>query len=321
MHLPMTSAILAGGRAPRGLAALVLGTHGILALLGPLGAPAGAQEAAVAAPPETAPAQAPALEVTYLANEGFLVERGGVRVLVDGLFASGAPGYPVLPGETLAELERGGGRFAGVSVALATHYHRDHFDPGVVARFLAANPGAVFVSTPQAVERLEREPGATGFRERVRAVLPAAGEVEVLEVGGARITVLNLHHGPRQPPVENIGLVVELGGRRFLHFGDTEAKREEFEPYLDLLRGVDVALLPFWFLSSEWRAGMVRMEIAPREIVVAHLPEPDAPPGHFGRWGSWERLVELIRGGFPGAHIPGRSGERFGFAFEGVPAE
>ncbi len=236
-------------------------------------------------------------------------------MLIDALFGPGVSGYPVVSAETLSELERGVGAFAGVAVALASHHHRDHFDPGTVARFLVSNPETVFVSTPQAVDRLVSEPGAEIVRARVRAVLPAPGEAERLEVAGVGITVLNLHHGPRVPPVENLGFVVELGGRRFLHFGDTEAKIDDFRPYLELLRGTEVALLPFWFLSSEWRAEMVRREIAPRGIVVAHLPEPDAPAGYFGRWRSFDELVGLIRRGFPQARIPGRSGERYEFGF------
>ncbi len=270
------------------------------------------------APPVSPPAPAATLDATYLANEGFMVEGGGVRVLVDALFGPGVTGYPVLPEATRAELERGAGPFAGVTVALASHHHPDHFDPGTVARFLVSNPEAVFVSTPQAVARLEQEvPGAESLRPRLRAVLPPAGQTERLEIGGAGITVLNLHHGPRDPPVENLGFVVALGRFRFLHFGDTEAKMDDFRPYLELLRGTDIALLPFWFLSSEWRVEMVRIEIAPRSIVVAHLPLPDAPPGHFGRWQTYDDLLALIRSNFPEARIPAFTGESYRFEFEG----
>ena len=39
---------------------------------------------------------------------------------------------------------------------LASHHHGDHFDAEAVARHLASNPGARFVSTRQAVDRLQR---------------------------------------------------------------------------------------------------------------------------------------------------------------------
>ncbi len=263
-----------------------------------------------AAAQSAAPLVASDLGARYVANEGFLVEGGGKRVLIDGLFGDGVSGYPVSPAGVRDRLERGVGEWAGIGVALATHFHPDHFDPGSVGRFLEANPGAVFISTPQAVAKLrETYPDAPGLFARARAVLPAEGSVERLEIDDIGIEVLNLHHGLRDPPVQNLGFIVTLGGERFLHFGDTEAKIDDFVPYLERLADVDLALLPFWFLSSAWRAEMVRDRIRPRRIVVAHLPLPTAPGSYFGRWQSYENLVRTIRDGFPQARFPRSSGE------------
>ena len=271
------------------------------------GSPASAQ------PPQPAPDAVP-LEVTYLANEGFLVEAGGVRVLIDALFGSEVTGYPMVPDTMRSRLERAKGEFSGVSVALATHVHRDHFDPAAVARFLTADSEALFVSTPQAAARFKSEaPDAESLLPRFRGVLPAPGEAELLEVGDVRVRALNLHHGDRVPPVDNLGFLVTLGGQSFFHFGDTEAKLEDFRPYLDLLRDTDVALLPFWFLASDWRAEMVRDQIRPGSIVVAHMPVPTAEAGYFGRWRSYDNLVRVMLDAFPKARIPRGSGERYRF--------
>ena len=263
-----------------------------------------------------------AFEIRYLANEGFLLEAGGRRVLIDGLFGAGLSGYPAVPPEVRSEIERGAGEWGGIHVALATHFHGDHFDPAAVGRFLEANPRAIFVSTPQAIARLNESlatQGAVSGRSRlslltrIRQPLPAEGTVQTLELNGVKLEALNLHHGRRTPPVENLGFVVTIGDRRFLHFGDTEAKIEDFEPYLDLLHDPDLAILPFWFLSSDWRAEMVRERIRPRAIVVGHLPSPDAPASHFGRWGNYQELTRLIAGSFPEARIPVSTGETFHF--------
>jgi L-ascorbate metabolism protein UlaG (beta-lactamase superfamily) len=264
-----------------------------------------------------AAAQQPAVpdqgfEVRYLANEGFLVEAAGKRVLVDALVGDEIPGYVPLPEELRGPLEAGTGEWGGVDVAIATHAHPDHFGADSVVRFLRANPAAIFVSTPQAVERVRAAAaGDADLLARVRGVLPKAGAVEHLEIAGIGIDLLNLHHGLRIPPVENLGVVVTLGGLRFLHLGDTEAKMETFEPYLELLRGTDLALVPFWFLASEWRAEMVRDQLRPRWIVVGHLPTPTAPAGHFARWRSYENLVEVIKAAFPEARFPEKPGERY----------
>ncbi len=228
--------------------------------------------------------------------------------MIDGLVGP-IDGYPALPNALRDPIESGRGEWGQIDVAIASHKHRDHFDAGSVARFLVANPYAVFVSTPQAVRQVEELIQDPTTLARVHAILPAEGEVQSLDLGGVAVEVLNLHHGRRTPPVENLGVVVTLGGRSFLHFGDTEAKMETFEPYLDVLQGVDVALLPFWFLSSAWRAELVRDDIAPVWTVVGHLPTRDAPAGYFGRWNNYDELVATIRNGFPDAWIPQAPGE------------
>lgn len=269
---------------------------------------AGAQTATAPSPATaTAPSTA-RLEVTYLANEGFLVAGAGRRVLVDALFGDGIDGYPVVPPAMRQALEDGTPPWDGVTVALASHFHGDHFDAAAVARFLRANPGATFLSTPQAVDRLAAA-GAGDVLARARAVLPAPGSVERVTLGEVVVEVMNLHHGGGQPPVENLGFVVTLGAQRFLHLGDTEATHDEFQPHLEFLRGTDLALLPFWFLASAWRAEMVRDEIRPRWAVAAHLPEPSAPAPYFGRWQSHQNLLQTIRRALPQVVLPATPGE------------
>lgn len=253
------------------------------------------------------------LEVRYLANEGFLVAGAGRRVLIDALFGAGVDGYPIVPADLRGELEAGSGEWGHIDLALATHYHADHFDPQAVLRFLEAQPDAAFVSTPQAVGQLRKRVAPDDARlRRVHSAFPDEGTTENLILNEIDIQVLNLHHGRnRRPAVENLGYIVTLGDDRFLHFGDTEAKMEDFEPYLGLLQDTELALLPFWFLSSEWRAQMVRERIRPQEIIVAHLPLPNAPAGHFARWESYDNLLDVIRQAFPQARIPTATGDRF----------
>lgn len=254
---------------------------------------------------------ADALTLRYLANEGFMVRKGEFGVLIDGLFSSGVIGYQTLPENLRESLESGADGGGAIQVALASHYHPDHFEPAAVGRFLTANPEAVFVSTPQAADSFRStHPERADLQRRFHAVLPEPGTVVSLTFDGIRVDAINLHHGRRNPPVENLGFVVTIGDERFIHFGDTEAKMEDFEPYLNLLAEPDLALLPFWFLSSEWRAEMVRTLIRPGFIVCAHLPTPDAPASHFARWNSYSELRATIEDSFPEAWIPSRPGSR-----------
>lgn len=258
-------------------------------------------------------AEATGARLTYLANEGFLIEGGGKKVLVDALHHGGVEGYPALEPETQRRLEAAEAPFADVDLVLASHHHADHFEPVAVGRHLLANPKAHFVSTEQAVEQLR-----TGFDDfskienRVHGAWPGEGETVEISVGGLDLTVLNLHHGrDRKPPVQNLGLLFSVGGTTFLHVGDTQVTARDVAAYELSRKDVDVLLLPYWhLLGPEGRK--LRDAIDPGRVVAMHLPSEDAPAGWFGRAGTLEGLREQLRA-LPGVDVPVEPGKKIRF--------
>jgi L-ascorbate metabolism protein UlaG (beta-lactamase superfamily) len=242
--------------------------------------------------------------VTYLANEGFLLEAGETRVLVDALFGDGLSGYLSVPPPLRADLEAARGRFSGVDLILVSHAHADHFDPDAVARHLAANPAAVFLSTPQAVAALRDAMGESAVGRNLVPIYPGPGESVTLRpiADALEVTAFNLSHGPL--PIENLGLVVRLGGVGVLHVGDTSAEAPELRPYADLLATVGVWLLPDWLMGeAAWEEARGR---APGEplLVDMHLAAPSAPPSWFGSAGTHAGRIARLRAELPGAWIP-----------------
>ncbi len=239
------------------------------------------------------------VEITYLANEGFLISAGESKVLIDGLFP-GIDGFPRLPADLAADLESGRPPFDGIDLVLVTHHHDDHFGPGEVARFLATQP-AVLVSTRQVLDRL-RDPRSSGSPDRVS---PAPGSSATVEAAGVRVDTVDLHHGRyRKPAVENLGFVIDVDGLKVLHIGDTEATVEDFSPLRLAEIGIDVALLPVWYLTEpRWQA-VVAQEIRPKSIVAMHLAEPHAPASWFGSAGGFEERIERVMAAWPDAWIP-----------------
>lgn len=239
------------------------------------------------------------MEITYLANEGFLIAAGERKVLIDALFP-GIDGYPRLDGQLRIDLEAGKPPFDGIDLVLATHHHDDHFGATEAARFLAAHP-AVFLSTRQAVERLR----AVGGNDLPDTVFPSSGEAASVGAAGIRVETLDLHHGRyRKPPVENLGFLVEIDGFKILHIGDTEATLEDLRPLGLAELGIDVALLPVWYLTERQWQGVVAEEIQPARIVAMHLAEPGAPASWFGSAGGFEERVKRIEVAWPDAWIP-----------------
>lgn len=255
------------------------------------------------------------MRVTYLANEGFLLAGGSKKVLVDGLFAAGVPGYATVPDLLYSASVAAEPPFDGIDLVLATHFHPDHFDAETVVRHLRANPEALFLSTPQAVRKIsELVADDVAVLGRVEAVYPPAGEALRLSRAGIELEVLNLHHGRGgSPPVENLGFVGNLGGQTWLHVGDTEAGMADFQPYSLTDKTIDVALLPDWFLDYEEFVEVTRREIRPREIVVMHLATAAAPSNYFGRHGDHARRRRALLERFPDAVILEEAGASIGF--------
>lgn len=215
------------------------------------------------------------LRVTFVANEGFLLEAGGRKVLVDALFGD-YPLYIDLDPEVRGQVVEARGAFADVDLVLASHYHADHFDAAAVVRHLLANPKATFVSTPQAVAKVKEQPGYEKIRERVRGVYPQEGKRAHLTKLG--LEILNLHHGrDRRPLVENLGLLIHLGGFKVLQVGDTEVTPEELAATGLGEDGIDLALVPSWLLVYDPWKGMVESIIQPRHLAAIHLEAGDGP--------------------------------------------
>ena len=255
-------------------------------------------------PPLTASstvATAGPVEITYLANEGFLVEAAGKRVLVDALFRAGIKPYLTLPGDVRDKLEQGQKPYDRIDLVLASHFHADHFDPLVVAEHLKNNRTALFISTNQAVGKMKSEVATfAAIQDRVRGEHPKEGERVRLSHRGINLQVLNVHHG-RSRPIENLGLIWEMGGRKFLHIGDSEATAADFKSYGVLQDRIDVAFIPYWYLLGEDQKKAVRESINPRHLVLMHIPERSGKDEFMERLGGWDKWFEKVRSEFPNA--------------------
>jgi L-ascorbate metabolism protein UlaG (beta-lactamase superfamily) len=249
-----------------------------------------------------AQAAAPApgrLKLTYLANEGVLIESGDQGVLVDALFREGVANYARLEGETRRELESAQGLGARVDVVLVTHWHADHYDPQSVGEHLRHNPTATLLSSQEVVGRLAQEYAAYGtIGARTKVVVPAPGTSVTTDTGGVTIHVLRIRHNPsRNFPSEHLGYLIEVGGRRVIHVGDAEPALDNFQLVERMPAGVDVALVPFWYLTSATGREIVRRQMRATLVVAMHVPPEDLA-----------EVRDVLSRDFPSASVLGTPG-------------
>jgi L-ascorbate metabolism protein UlaG (beta-lactamase superfamily) len=241
---------------------------------------------------------APAL--TYLANEGVVLEGKGGRIFLDAFFGDGLPDYPVVPSGLRDSMERGLEGFAGPAAALTTHPHRDHFDPTALARYLGSNTEAIAVGPAGIAARLDSV--SPGLRSRTRELAPHGANPATLDIGWARIQALPIPHGHTMRPVEHVAYLVTVDGITALHLGDTSSDPATWAGLGLPPTGVDLALVPFWYaLDYERFASLVRVTRA-RTVVLLHLPRTPDP--------SWDATAREVRRRYPQVEIPTRFGSK-----------
>jgi L-ascorbate metabolism protein UlaG (beta-lactamase superfamily) len=215
--------------------------------------------------------------VRYVANSGMLLTINGTRFLIDAPIRDGIAPYATSPAEERARLENARPPYEDIDAILITHWHEDHFDADAAARLLAASPQTKLVASPEVVDRLlEVAPRLAG--QTVSGGL-TPGQSVVVNFEHAPVRQLGLRHNPTRRPAEgHMGFLI---GRKFavLHVGDAEPTFGNFGvlldlPYIDPLVGlpIDVAFLPYWYLTDAASRKMVTTRIRPRRIVAMHVP-------------------------------------------------
>ena len=229
--------------------------------------------------------------VTFLANEGVLLSAAGnEKVLIDALFQVYRPMYALPPDSTRRALQSARPPFDGVDLILATHHHGDHYHPEQVAAAHAREPACGAVTSQQPIDSLRgRVPANDPLRARFRSRTTAPGSRGSAEINGIKVELLGLPHGGH-PTVEHLGCIVEMGGRRVLHVGDTDFSEAAFAPLrLDTMR-IDVALLPYDFVTGANARRVVERWIRPRQVVGFHVEVGDG-----------ERAARAVQAAMPSA--------------------
>lgn len=225
------------------------------------------------------PPQVPPLEVTYIANEGFLVSVGEDKLLVDALHENpwGYANTPVEIREMMAEQEV---PFQGVDLLVASHPHTDHFSPGLVFSYLRQNPDVSFAATTATMGLLQDSIGADyqAVQGQLREINPPWGESETLplgEKGEARFLTTN-HMTEDQTPYLTLATLAKMGGRTILHLADLfpPTSVHFLEGYGMEDESIDILFADPWFVLSQEGQHLIRDVIRPGHLILMHI-RPD----------------------------------------------
>lgn len=218
------------------------------------------------------------LEITYIANEGVLISSGDKQVLIDGLHREYERDYAFLPPVQREKIETAKPPFDQIDLVLVSHKHLDHFHPESVGLYLQNNPNALFVSSQQVVEEIEKNfKNFQAIKSRVTATTYAWKERVAMKTAGVDLEILSLRHGTgRHATIQNFGHVIKLGGKKLLHLGDADTAPENFEKFNLDEEGIDIAFIPIWYLLYSEGQTIVREHIKPKQIIAVHISPSEA---------------------------------------------
>jgi len=223
--------------------------------------------------------------VTQLANEGVILsDEGSAHVMIDGMVVEPYSVYGGLPAEVAEQFFQAKGPFHGIQLALASHQHHDHNQPGAACRFLQVSTVTQFVSSGQVMDLMrERCRQFVTTSPRIRIIDPQEGRAAVVEMDKIKVTAFPLSHGVgKYASLRNYAQLVEIGGMRILHLGDAAMEPENFSRADVKSLNADVILIPFWYFQPGPGGDIVRRFLnAPHQIAV-HIP-----PGEMGEVKSY----------------------------------
>jgi L-ascorbate 6-phosphate lactonase len=208
------------------------------------------------------PAPQHGVEVTWLGQSSFVLRAEGAALLVDP-FLSPRDDRLVRPPDRPEA-------FAGVDAVLVTHEHYDHLDPDACRALANASSAARFTAPRPITDQLTDL--GIGL-ERIVAMQPG----DRAEVATSAVTAVPACHGIHVSDaytlgrelsggdVRFLGYVIDIGGVRVYHAGDTI----DFDGLADELRGldVDVALLPINGRTPEREAQDIVGNLGPEDAV------------------------------------------------------
>lgn len=237
-------------------------------------------------------ASAQDLKITYIANEGVLLEGGGQKVLIDALFDDFYEAYLSPSEAVMADMKASARPFNNVALTLTTHVHRDHFEAKTAGDFIKAHQETQFLSTEEVVTELKSKYDTKSFEDRV------SGKRRIIEkmsdtFNGITVHSFFINHaGTRSAAIENLGFIIEIGGKKVLHLGDSDMDIERYSALNLSQYKLDVVLVPYWYMSSDDGREILDNHIKAKSLIGIHYPKAPSPAA-----------LEAISTNYPSARV------------------
>jgi L-ascorbate metabolism protein UlaG (beta-lactamase superfamily) len=247
--------------------------------------------------------QQKSLDVTYIANEGFLLQSDHHKVLIDALFDESYGAFQVPDKAVLQNIQQSVAPFDSIDALFLTHYHKDHCNPVLINQYLSKHPAVPLVTSKPSLVFIDGD--CFGFvtkQAQFREMTPAANQSVSKSVAGMAVTAYGLKHLTYlrngidlEQYMFNVSFLIDMDGVKVFHSGDIMP--DAFSRYLALHKGwklhTDVAFLYYKILEADSKELKRVLDVLhPRYIVPMHIPPTEIA--------QWQAKLPELRKQFPG---------------------
>ena len=232
------------------------------------------------------------IEVTYIANEGFLIKVGDKKILIDALFGDRDYGFCDIPTEaTMNSILKNENHFKNIDLIATTHAHVDHFYPPFVIEHIMNNKTGQFISCKQTIDALKKQENHEKVKNNLVEITPDFLSYIDTTINGIDVRVYRLAHGPyytedsltgekinRHQNVQNVGFLFTIDGVKIFHSGDSnEDGIAEYEHFRLDKENIEIAFLGRGFIWEPNCKGieLVKNYIKAKHIVLMHIHHDD----------------------------------------------
>ena len=223
------------------------------------------------------------VDITFLGNQGVLIDDGDKRVIIDGLHrGANSTGWTSLPAAQRVLLQNAQPPFDSDDVAMITHNHLDHYSVFSVGQHLNCNPDTRLLTLSGVRGTIQSfyQDWPLISSQVITNVNPAPGQRVSTLINGVQIEVLNMLHFTNVcgPCGRNFAYIVTLGDIKMLHLGDVDMLNQENQVNFDLANeDIDIVFLPTpfpSFVTSQQRSTLMSW-INPKHVIALHVSVPN----------------------------------------------
>lgn len=215
-----------------------------------------------------------AQKATYIANSGVLIQVGQSKVLIDAFFEDGRGRFLAPKSAQLDAMVAERPPYNNLSLALATHAHPDHFSPSQIGKLLFTHKKLNCLATPQVVDSIEAVMDDFESIHDRTLTFPLSRSWKNYTQQGLTVKAAYARHaGKSNAKIQGLIYLVNFNGKKVLHLGDANMDPDRFEELKLEFEEIDVAFVPFWYLTNFYGAEVVRQHIGAKKVVAVHIPE------------------------------------------------